>query len=254
MKRLLLLTLSSFFLCCCQKSEEVSAPVVTYELTNFRIESQGGCRADSARCASYEVSFPVFKGLDSVVVQTLMKRVDASVSMGNPEAQGESMQMIGKKFVNDFDDFRKEMPDYGLGWYYEARVEVEVLTDTLLTLSITEEYFTGGAHGGHGKYFVNINPKTGADFTLDNYFKPDAREALRQIADRQFRRVHQLADTTSLQANMFEFPNDRFELSQNYGFTREGLLFYYNSYEIAAYAAGPSEVLIPYDSMKPLMR
>jgi hypothetical protein len=254
MKQLLLLTLCSLFLCCCQKREEVSAPVITYELTNFRIESQGGCRADSARCASYEVSYPVFKGLDSVVVQTLMKRVDASVSMGNPEAQGESMQMIGKKFVNDFDDFRKEMPDYGLGWYYEARVEVEVLTDTLLTLSITEEYFTGGAHGGHGKYFVNINPKTGADFTLDNYFKPDAREALRQIADRQFRRVHQLADTTSLQANMFEFPNDRFELSQNYGFTREGLLFYYNSYEIAAYAAGPSEVLIPYDSMKPLMR
>jgi hypothetical protein len=254
MKRLLLLTLSSLFLFCCQKREEVSAPVITYEITNFRIESDGGCRADSARCASYEVSYPVFKGLDSVVVQTMMKRVDASVSMGNPEAQGESMQVIGKNFVNDFDDFRKEMPDYGLGWYYEARVEVEVLTDTLLTLSITEEYFTGGAHGGHGKYFVNINPKTGAAFTLDNYFKPDAREALRQIADRQFRRVHELADTTSLEANMFEFPNDRFELNQNYGFTREGLLFYYNSYEIAAYAAGPSEVLIPYDSMKSLMR
>lgn len=254
MKRLLLLSLGSFFLYCCQNKEEARAPVITYELTNFRVESEGGCRADSARCASYEVSYPVFNGLDSAVVQILMKRIDESVSMGNPETHGESMQRIGKKFVDDFDDFKKELPDYSLGWYYEARVEIEVLTDTLLTISITEEYFTGGAHGGHGTYFVNINPKTGADFTLDNYFKADYTEALRQMADREFRRGRNLADTASLEENTFDFPNDRFELNQNYGFTSEGLIFYYNSYEIAAYAEGPSEVLISYDSLKPLMK
>ncbi|HTF19323.1 MAG TPA: RsiV family protein [Chryseolinea sp.] len=254
MKRLLIFSLGSLLLYCCQQKEEAKAPVITYELANFRIESEGGCRADSTRCASYEVSYPVFKDLDSAVVQILTKRIDASVSMGNPEAQGESMQAIGKKFVNDFDDFKKEMPDYGMGWYYEARVEVEVLTDTLLSLSVTEEYFTGGAHGGHGTYFINIKPKTGSEFTLENFFKPDYSEELRRLADRFFRRGHELADTASLQENMFEFPGDRFELNQNYGFTPEGLMFYYNSYEIAAYAAGPSAVLIPYDSLKPLMK
>jgi hypothetical protein len=254
MKRLLLLFFGSLVFFCCQKKPDHSPPVVTYELTNFRIESKGGCRTDSAHCASYEVSYPVFKGLDSTVVQTLMKRIDASVSMGNPEAQGENMQMIGKKFVNDFDDFKKELPDYELGWYYQARVAVEVLTDTLLSLSIKEEYFTGGAHGGHGTYFININPKTGLDFTLDNYFRSDYRESLRRMGERQFRRAHDLADSASLEANMYEFPNDRFELNQNFCFTHQGLVFYYNSYEIAAYSTGPSEVVIPYDSLVALKK
>lgn len=254
MTRLFIFLAGSMLLLCCKKGEETAAPAITYELANFRIESEGGCRADTARCASYEVSYPVFKGLDSAVVLELKRQIDASVSMGNPEAQGETMQAIGKKFVSDFDDFSKEMPDYGMGWYYEAGVNVEVLTDTLLSLSVTEEYFTGGAHGGHGTYYININPRTGKEFTLDNFFKPDYEEQLRQMGDRLFRREHEIADTASLQENMFEFPNDRFELNQNYGFTKDGLVFYYNSYEIAAYAAGPSEVLISYDSLKPLMR
>lgn len=254
MKRLLILSLGSLLFYCCQKKEEVKVPSIAYELTNFRIESEGGCRSDTAQCASYEVSYPVFKGLDTAIVSLLMKRIDASVSMGNPEAQGETMQEIGKQFVKDFDDFKKEMADYGMGWYYEARVEVEVSTDTLLSLSVAEEYFTGGAHGGHGTYFININPKTGADFTLNNYFSPDQGDALRQLGDRFFRRAREIADTASLQDYMFEFPNNRFELNQNYGFTREGLVFYYNNYEVAAYAAGPTEVLIPYDSLTPFMR
>ena len=250
----MLFALGALLFCNCQRREDTRMPDISYELTNFRIESEGGCRSDSARCASYEVSYPVFKGLDSAVVDTLMKRIDASVSMGNPDAQGERMEAIGRQFVKDFDDFKKEMADYGMGWYYEARVEVEILTDTLLALSVQEEYFTGGAHGGRGTYFININPKTGANFTLDNYFKPGYAASLREIGDRLFRRSHEIADTSSLHDSMFEFPNDRFELNQNYGFTREGLKFYYNNYEIAAYAEGPSEVLIPYDSLNSLRR
>lgn len=254
MNRLLIFSAGCVLLFCCQKKEETKPFDITYELTHFRIESEGGCAADSSACASYEVSYPVFKGLDTAVVQILMRHIDASVAMGNPEAQGEDMQTVGKKFVSDFDDFKKEIPDYGMGWYYEASVEVEVLIDTLLSLSVDEDYFTGGAHGGHGRYFININPRTGAEFTLDNYLKSGESETLRAIGERIFRREHELADTASLSENMFEFPNDRFELTGNFGFTRVGILFYYNSYEIAPYAMGPSEVLIPYDSVRALAR
>lgn len=254
MQRIILIFFSAvIFYCCTQKESTLPAAAVTYEMANFRIESEGGCRADTARCASYEVSYPVFHGIDSVVLKILSKRIDEKVTMGNPEAEGETMQQIGKKFVNDFDDLKKEMPD-AFGWYYSAVVSVEVLTDTLLSLSVSDEYFTGGAHGGHGKYFININPKTGADFTLDNYLQSGYGDALRTIGERVFRKEHELADTASLERNMFEFQNDRFELNRNYGFTADGILFYYNSYEIAAYAMGPSPVLIPYDSIKRLAK
>ena len=235
-----------------KRADEPATSTISYELTRFRVESKDGCEADTARCAYYEVSYPVFTGIDTAVANVLMRRIASNVNMGNPEAARKTMQEIGGQFVDDYDQFKKEMPDDAMGWSYEARIDVEVLTDTLLTLSVTENYFTGGAHGGYGKYFININPGTGEDVTLDRFFKPGYNDALRRIADQAFRELYELADTASLQDNMFEFPDDRFELNRNYGFTKHGLVFYYNSYEIAPYAAGPSEVIIPYESLQRL--
>ena len=80
--------------------------------------------------------------------------------------------------------------------------------------------------------------------------KSDYNDALTQIGDKIFRQSKQLSDTASLIDNYFEFPEDKFELNKNYGFKKEGIVFYYNNYEIAPYAAGPSEVLIPYNELK----
>ena len=61
---------------------------------------------------------------------------------------------------------------------------------------------------------------------------------------------HELPDTASLNENYYEFPDDKFQLNQNYGFRKDGIVFYYNNYEIAPYAAGPTEVVIPYESVR----
>jgi hypothetical protein len=129
-------------------------------------------------------------------------------------------------------------------------VNVEVLTDSLLSLSVNDEYYTGGAHGGAGVYFINIDPRTGEEFTLDNFFKPGYSQALTNLGNKVFRQTRQLADTSSLSENYFEFPEDRFQLNENYGFKEEGVVFFYNSYEIAPYAAGPTEIIIPYKDLK----
>jgi len=250
MKRLLIIAATGLLFNCGQKKEETASPPISYETTTFRLESEGGCKSDTAVCATYEMSYPVFNGLDSIVADSITTRINALVSVGNPEVKGQSLELIGKAFINDFTEFNKETPELGMGWFYEGAVNVETLTDSLLSLSLKEDYFTGGAHGGHSTFFININPNTGEAFTLQNYLMPDQEESVRRIGERIFRREHELADTASLIENMFEFPNDRFELNKNYGFTKDGILFYYNSYEIAAYAMGPSEVLIPYDSLK----
>lgn len=238
----------------CQKKEEVKSTEVTYEIKTFRVESPGGCTSDTVVCAYYEVSYPVFNGLDSSVSRTIAKKIDLYVSMGNPEAEGKSMKEIGSGFIGDFEDFNKEMPDQAMGWHYVSDIKVEQLIDTLLTLSATEEYFTGGAHGGYGTYYANIDPRTGKDFSMPDFFKPGYEDSLVHIAEQEFRKVRDLSPEDSFQENYFEFPDDKFQLNSNFGFTKEGLVFYYNSYEIAAYAAGPTEVLIPYARLKRILK
>lgn len=46
------------------------------------------------------------------------------------------------------------------------------------------------------------------------------------------------------------FEGDQFQLPLNIFYTDKGLLLYYNRYEIAAYADGPKELLIPYEELK----
>jgi hypothetical protein len=241
------------FFSCETKTERKETPI-SFQLKTFRAESTGGCKADTLPCAYYEVTYPEFSGLDSGTANIIKREIDASVSMGNPEATGQTMEQIGKGFINDYEEFKTEIPEGVGGWHYTAKVEVEVQTDSLLSLSVNDEYYTGGAHGGSGVYFINVNPRTGKKFTLDNLLKPGYQEPLREAGNRIFRQVRTLADTASLIENAFEFPEDKFELNQNYGFKQEGIVFFYNSYEIAPYAAGPTEVLIPYEELKAWMR
>lgn len=250
MRYVVCMILFSAALFSCGRETEKKETTISFQTKTFRVESQGGCKSDTLQCAYFEVTYPVFSGLDTNVVKTIQQKLDAAVSLGNPESQGQSMQEIGEIFINDYDDFKSEIPESFGGWHYTARVNVEVLTDSLLSLSVNDEYYTGGAHGGSGVYFINLNPRTGAEFTLDNFLKPDYNEALTNLGNKIFRKNRQLADTASLSDNYFEFPEDKFELNKNYGFKKEGIVFFYNSYEIAPYAAGPTEVLIPYAELK----
>ena len=253
MKHVLGIMFFTILFSCGTKTEEKKVPV-SFETKTFRLESQGGCKSDTLQCAYFEVIYPQFAGLDSSVIKIIDTKIDAAVSMGNPESQGRSMKEIGEIFIQDFEDFKTEIPEAFGGWHYTANVSVEVLTDTLLSLSVNDEYYTGGAHGGSSVYFINLNPKTGEAFTLDNILKPGYQSALTSIGNKVFRETRQIADTASLSDHYFEFPENTFELNKNYGFKKEGIVFFYNSYDIAPYAAGPTEVLIPYEELKDLMK
>ena len=223
-------------------------------MKTFRLESAGGCVSDTAFCASYEVNYPVFRGLAAAVNDSLVRKISEAVDTGNPEQDSVSFELAGKNFIASFEEEKKEMPDFNLGWYYKSTLTVNIATDTLISIRADTEFFTGGAHGGYGTTFVNMNPVTGQRITLENFFKPGYEEVLRKEAEADFRKAQELADTTSYSTAGFEFPDDKFVLNDNYGFTKEGIVFVFNIYEIAPYAMGAQEVHIPYIRLKEWMR
>jgi hypothetical protein len=48
----------------------------------------------------------------------------------------------------------------------------------------------------------------------------------------------------------YMFERDTFYLPQNIGFTQDGVKLLYNEYEVASYADGPVELLLPYKEVK----
>lgn len=235
---------------CTVKETTNTTPLVrTLDFTEKTFLKQSSlCGIDSGICATYEVKYPVFEVSDTSLNRFIQKKIDQYVSMGNPMAEGWRMDSIAADFIRGYESFQKENEGFEPGiWFYHANVNVETAVDTLISLSVKDEYYTGGAHGGTNTYFININPTTKEDFTLDNYFKPGYREALTRFGEESFRKERGLGPDESLNENGFEFPQDVFRLNDNYGFTKDGIVFVFNSYEIAPYVYGPTHFLIRYD-------
>jgi hypothetical protein len=254
MKHFNLVLLILFFAFACHKKDEKKTEGLSYEIKTFRLESKEGCKSDTLKCASYEVEYPVFNALSEAVNDSLNRQIMQSIDTGNPEVETHTFETAGKLFIADFEKAQNEFPENTMGWYFKGVVKSTLVTDTLLSLKSSAEFFTGGAHGGYGTYFINLRPATGQTVKLGDIFKPGYEATLNAIGEKQFRESLNLADTISLAEEGFEFPNDKFILNDNYGLTKDGIVFVFNIYEIAPYVLGAQEILIPYEKIKILLQ
>ncbi len=231
------------------KKEEKKVEI-KYEMKTFRLESKGGCDTDSLSCAYYEINYPVFSGLSQTVLDSLSIEIAKSVSTGNPEIDSLSFQKDGEVFISEFESFVSESPDIPMGWSFNAKVDVSIIGDSLISLVATNESFAGGAHGSYGTYFINVDPKTGKRIILSDMLKPGYEAALLKAGEEEFRKALELSDSVTYSDAGYEFPNDVFQLNDNYGFTKEGIRFVFNIYEVGPYVLGAQDFVIPYEKIK----
>nr|MCU0409966.1 RsiV family protein [Bacteroidales bacterium] len=82
---------------------------------------------------------------------------------------------------------------------------------------------------------------------------PGYENELNNTAEKIFRAEKQLSPDANLESEGFWFEGNKFYLNKNFGIKNDGLVFYFNSYEIAPYAMGPTEIKIPYATIKKLV-
>jgi hypothetical protein len=219
-----------------------------------QIQAQSAVCEDTASCTSFEVTYPIFKKLNEEVNAVIVQKINDALGYDNPDVAGLPIQEKANRFVKDFEKFQKEFPENEISWYFQSNVAVLLAVDTLVSLAVNSEYYTGGAHGGFSTYYVNVDPTSGKTVTLESVLKPGFEEALRIAGEQSFRDVRVLSDTASFADNGFEFKDDRFALNQNYGFRPEGIVYFYNAYEVAPYVLGPTEIIIPYEAIRDWLR
>jgi hypothetical protein len=225
----------------CGKLQE--KPVVDFAMKNFKVESKTNCsETDSVPCAVFEVQYPVFLSLDSNVRRSINERVGYFI---NESSEAKSLEQTGKDFIKDFEDFSKDEPDFGMNWYFKGYVEVLIASDTLISLQVSTEWFTGGAHASNAVNYVNIDTKTGTAYLLDAMLRSGYEAELAILAEEDLRE--------QLGIEM-DSVHTQFKLNENYGFRKEGIVFYYNYLDLPSFAEGPTEILIPYEKLQGWIR
>lgn len=137
--------------------------------------------------------------------------------------------------------------DWALELYYDVEERKQVSQ-----VFIREWSYSGGAHG-NGYFQAAVFDRTsGALLSPEDFFTD--LSALNAICGEEFRKLREIAPDQSLSDAGFEFPDDLFAINGNFYFTDTGFVVYFNSYEIASYADGPTELVVNLEDIRHLLK
>lgn len=210
---------------------------------------------DSTRCAKIVLEYPVIKtAFNNAVKDSLENFIqDALLENYFNERKTNSLEGMSKLFLADYESVQDEPIDYSLSWEINNAISVIHNKNSIVSFQSEFYHFTGGAHGMSGVYFANFNSQTGEKLELSDLLIPGYENELNNTAEKIFRAEKQLSPDANLESEGFWFEGNKFYLNKNFGIKNDGLVFYFNSYEIAPYAMGPTEIKIPYATIKKLV-
>ncbi|GAB2575602.1 hypothetical protein GCM10027190_26720 [Spirosoma areae] len=189
--------------------------------------------------------------LTLLAIDTVVDLLDSATVADHPDAQT-NLAKAANLFATDYETVRKDMGNLGGCW------EIKTIADTVhagsKTLTVKYETFayTGGAHPNSNLSFYTFDRETGRMLTLADMVSDTT--ALLNVVEKAFRKQQALSSQNNLEEQGYFLRDGRFFLPGNVGMSHEGLVFYYNPYEIAAYAVGPIEVTVPYEQLNGILR
>ena len=147
-------------------------------------------------------------------------------------------------FVDGYKDIQKKHPEEMTVWEAKINAEVSYEDQQMITIKLDTYLFTGGAHGYGATRFLNFNKNKGTEIEGWELFID--KEDFKRFAENKFRKQEKIPQDMSINSTGYMFEKDSFYLPENIGFTQEGVKLLYNQYEVASYADGPIELILPY--------
>lgn len=219
-------------------------------------KSYGDCeKQDAKKCATISFQYPVFSGSETNAINKLNKEILSTICFDNAknEVLSSPTEFI-ENFFSDYKQFLKEQTDYIVPWTIEKKVDVLLNKNRLVCLKFEEFSFTGGAHPNTIVELKNYDLQSETFLTYDNIFIKDFRKTLNPIAEKYFRKARNLKPKENLEKAGFWFSGNKFNINENFAFNNKFMIIYFNSYEIAPYAFGPTEIEIPLIEIKNLVK
>jgi hypothetical protein len=147
------------------------------------------------------------------------------------------------KFDSEFKRFKEEFEESAMVWDASFDGEVTYQSSELISIAINSYVNSGGAHGNSNVTFFNFDA-SGKLLSFNDLFtnKSELTTKVKSYFEEETE-----GNTTSY------FFGEEFHLPANIGFNDEGVIFFYNVYEIASYADGITEFTIPFEDMEPYL-
>lgn len=209
---------------------------------------------DGEKDGSYSVTY-TYPQLDKFPDQMCQELINRQLK------DGKDPDELEKSMAADYQTLRESyQEDTATAYYYTRRWEKYEISrivyngDFLLSIETYHYEYTGGAHPNSAFSLISFDLRTGRPLNLTDLLAEKDLGKFNRIAEEIFRKGRGLGPNDDLDSAGFWFVKGQFALNDNYLFTRAGVRFVFNPYEITAYAEGPIDVLVPYAKIKPLLK
>ncbi len=206
-------------------------------------------------CPEISIDYLKFEGdliLSEKINEKITNYIVNVLNYNEHKLDSSDIELATTYFIEDYANDKKEFPDIITPYSAEIIVSKAFENSRLLCLEMQHYLFTGGAHGYGAVLYLNIDPQTGENLGMDDLLKTP--ETFKTFAEEKFRERFKIEKNQGINSTGFWFENDSFELPETLGFTDKEVILIYNQYNIASYADGPIELILPLKEAMPFLK
>lgn len=237
MKRIVvfLLVLTSFALGSCHRVVKPEFDVVVMDTVVTR---------NNIPC-SFQYAFTSIANAEKTPALQSIQEANLLYFFEQEDVQGDVRQIMRRSVAQFLDEYVGQESNANPEWRTEMEMIVESdarIVDSLLVYSISRSSYTGGAHGMYTLSWHNYSIAGGYELALSDLFTPEQQESLLTLIKHKLYEQFEATGDEDLAAQGL-FP-EYIAATENFEVSEDGITFYYNPYDIAAYALGRIEVHI----------
>ncbi|MFY0605185.1 MAG: DUF4163 domain-containing protein [Cyclobacteriaceae bacterium] len=236
-----------------EKTEEPTSNKPTtsefFEMADFERKADN---CESGSCSEVTVDYPRFLSahgnsvkINKLVIKTINETISDFILEDDVPF---NTTALANQFLASYADFKKNFPDSRTAWYLNVKATPTYISQHVVSVKFEVSSYSGGAHPNTTVRYLNVGKEGKEELKLGYFFKKPRH--IKNLAEQVFRSQEGLAENDSYSDKGFIFDNDKFELSEVFGFDESGLIILYNPYEISSYSDGPTSLMIPFDQLE----
>ncbi len=177
-----------------------------------------------------------------------------------PAVAAEFNRLAKLKAMNDMAEFRKAMlaqtaedlkwsKERGMNNYSETYYSITYADDEVISVWYGNSSFSGGAHPNSNSFTLNFDLKTGREISIGDLFKPNSKylQVLSTYCVQELKKeVEEASDDEWIRNGA----GPKAENYRSWNISKNGIVVNFDAYQVAAYVAGPQEVVVPFAELR----
>jgi hypothetical protein len=236
-----------------KNNAQLDAPL-SFKFIEETFEDKNGIISEDSAFSTMAFRYPIFEGGNENATKRMNEYI-FSLTQNNSFGEAETIQSkikslkeIAKEFFMEAKDSAvPEYPHTGI-WSHGFETDTLMLDQRQQILTLIHNYgiYTGGAHPNYFTQISNIDLATGDTLSYHSLFGNN-KELLDAVEKRFIENEEKMMGEAGYEFKMEDYWFDEgFKLPQAMGITRGGIRCVYVPYEVASYARGSIDFIVPY--------